>query len=121
MSVHQEILDTVQRYFESIYSGDVARLRSTFHPQAALFGEVKGQPYYKSLDDYLDAVAKRQSPQALGEDFLMKATSVDVLGPIGLVRTHCQMLGFNYVDYLSLVRSDGRWLIVNKTFTHVET
>jgi hypothetical protein len=31
------------------------------------------------------------------------------------------MLGFNYVDYLSLVRCDGRWLIVNKTFTHVET
>lgn len=121
MNAHQKILDALQTYFESIFTGDVARLRSVFHPQAALFGEVKGQPYRKLLEEYLTAVANRQSPQQLGEDFRMKALSVEVLDHIGLVKTHCQMLGFNYIDYLSFVEADGKWLIVNKTFTHVDS
>jgi hypothetical protein len=31
----------------------------------------------------------------------------------------CPMLGFDYVDFLSLLREDGRWAIVAKLFTHL--
>jgi len=30
------------------------------------------------------------------------------------------MLGYNYFDYLSLVKGDAGWKIVNKIFTHLE-
>jgi hypothetical protein len=46
-SEYENILGALQTYAESIYLGDVARLRSVFHPRAALIGEVKGAPYYK--------------------------------------------------------------------------
>jgi hypothetical protein len=98
----------------------VDRLRSVFHPKAALFGEIKGEPYQKSLDEYLAIVANRQSPRQLGETLRMKAVSVEVAGHIAFVRCHSPMLGFNYTDHLSLVETDGEWLIVSKTFTHID-
>lgn len=119
MNGHHDILALLQAYFDSLFTGDVAGLRGVFHPQAALFGEVKGAPYYRTLDDYLDAVGKRQSPQALGEPFRMQVLAVDVQGPVANARVSCPMLGFDYVDFLNLVRLDGQWRIANKTFTHV--
>ena len=116
---HQEILAVLDAYFEGIYRGDTDLLRSAFHPQACLFGAIKGQAYFKPLDDYLAAVANRQSPKALGEVFAMKPLSVEVLDDIAFAKAHCRMLGFNYYDYLSLQRHEGQWLIVNKLFTHV--
>jgi Putative lumazine-binding len=120
MNEHQEILQVVQTYCESLFNGDVERLRGVFHENAALFGEVKGAPYYRPLGEYLEAVRNRKSPAALGETYRMKPLSVDVQGAVGVARVHCPMLGFNYIDFLSFVRIDGRWLIANKTFTHVE-
>ncbi|RJF92000.1 nuclear transport factor 2 family protein [Noviherbaspirillum saxi] len=119
MNNHQEIHDVLNRYFDAIYRGDVPQLKGAFHPQAILFGEINGQPYLKLLADYLNAVENRQSPQASGESFRMKTLAVEVLDNIAYAKTHCQMLGFNYFDYLALVRQEGRWLIVNKLFTHV--
>jgi hypothetical protein len=119
MNDHEAILSVLDRYFRGIYSGDTALLRSVFHPKATLFAEVRGQPYYKLLDEYLDGVANRKSPEELGERFLMKPVSVEVVHNIASAKVHCPMLGFNYYDYLSFVLKDGEWLIVNKLFTDV--
>jgi hypothetical protein len=119
MHDHQAILDVLKDYFHGIFSGDVALLKSTFHPNATLFGEVKGQPYQKSVDDYLAIVANRQSPAQLGETFQMKPLAIEILDNIAFAKTRCRMLGFNYFDYLALLRHEGRWQIVNKLFTHV--
>ena len=119
MKDQQEILTLLNAYFEGIYIGDTVLLRSAFHPQACLFGEIKGQGYFKTLDDYIAAVENRQSPKELGEAFLMKPLSIEVLGDIAFAKAHCRMLGFNYYDYLSLLRHEGKWRIVNKLFTHV--
>lgn len=119
MQDHQEVHDVLDVYFTSIFQGDVARLGTTFHPRAILSGEVKGQPYYKTVDEYLEVVKNRKSPQDLGETFGMKVLSVEILGPIAFAKAHCPMLGYNYIDFLSLVRLDGRWVIAAKIFTHV--
>lgn len=116
---HQDVLDVVDRYFEGLHTGDVAMLGMVFHPQAVLFGEVKGQPYLKPIAEYLAIVANRPSPSDLGEPFRMEALAVEVLGNVAYVRAHSPMLGGNYFDFLALVRQDDRWLIVNKLFTHV--
>jgi Putative lumazine-binding len=120
MNDYQQILELLHTYGHSVFNGDVERLRSTFHPQAALFGEVKGAPYYRTLDDYLNAVAQRKSPRDVGETFAMKPLAIEVQGPVGSARMHSPMLGYNYIDFLNLVRLDGRWVISNKTFTHVD-
>lgn len=119
MQDHQAVLMAVSEYFKGVFSGEVDRLRAVFHPRAALFAEIRGEAYYKPLEEYLDVVAHRKSPEALGEPFLMKPISVEVTHNMAFAKVHCPMLGYNYYDYLSFVRQDGRWIIVNKLFTDV--
>lgn len=105
------------RYFDGIYTGDIDTLRSAFHPDAILWGDVRGKPYRKVLDEYLDAVRDRIAPRARGEAFGMRPISVEAHGPIALAKVSCKMLGFDYLDFLSLVKREGSWAIVAKVFT----
>lgn len=120
MDDHHAILALLQRYFAGVYHGDITALRDVFDPRAQLFGEVRGQPYHKTLEDYLSLVAGRRSPASLGERLRMRVLSLDVEGPVANARTHSPMLGYNYHDWLALSRASGCWLIVNKLFTHVD-
>jgi hypothetical protein len=116
MDDHHAIAAVLGDYFKGLYTGDTALLRTVFHPDAALFAERGGQSYHKHLDDYLDGVAARPSPAALGEPYRMKVLAIDVTHDIAVARVHVPALGFNYVNYLSFVRRAGRWVIVNKVF-----
>ena len=117
---YEKIFALVDAYFHSIYTGDAAALRSTFHPGCRLFANVSATPYEKSVDEYVNGVANRKSPRELGEPFRMQVLGAEVIASMALIRTHQQMLGFNYYDYLSLLERDGRWQIVSKTFVHFE-
>jgi len=117
MDAQRAIAAVLGDYFKGLYTGDTALLRTVFHPDAALFAERGGQSYYKRLDDYLDGVAARASPASLGEPYRMQVLAIDVTRDIAMARVHVPALGFNYVNYLSFVRWQGRWVIVNKVFT----
>jgi hypothetical protein len=119
MDDHRAIAAVLGDYFKGLYMGDTALLRTAFHPGAALFAERGGQPYHKGLDAYLDGVAQRASPASLGEPYRMQVLAIDVTHDIAMARVHVPALGFDYVNYLSLVRREGRWVIVNKVFTDV--
>jgi len=115
-----EIKTVVSQYFQAIFYGDSDTLENTFHPQALLFGDIKGEPYFKTVADYIDGIKSRKSPNDLGEDFKMKILSIEIMSNMATVKAHVPMLGFNYYDFLSLNFVQGEWKIVNKLFTHVE-
>ena len=119
MSDHTDIPALIADYFAGLYDGDTAKLRGVFHPFATLFGEVRGKPYRKSVDDYLSVVAGRTPPRALGEPFRMQLLYVEHCGEIAVAKVRVPILGHDYRDYLTLVREDGRWSIVSKVFTHI--
>jgi hypothetical protein len=121
MAAFDEISEVLSKYFDGLYSGDVSVLRSIFHPEGVLFSVVKNVPSFKRLDEWLDAVANRRSPEASGEQRRFQALAIDVAGETAMARVRCPMLGFDYIDYLSLLLVDGRWLIATKTFTHTGT
>jgi hypothetical protein len=114
---HDSIASIVNAYLHGVYSGDVATLASLFDPGCQVYGELDGQPYFKSIAAYLEGVASRKSPQQLGEPYRMDILAVDSLGSIANAKLHSPMLGFNYHLYLTLRRLDGKWIIVNKTFS----
>ncbi len=116
----EKISRVIANYFEGIYKGDLEQLRQSFHSQAYLYGDIKGAEYLKSLDDYLDGVAKRKSPAELEEENRMQILSLEILGDVALAKLHVPIFGFNYYDYVSFAVVDGDWKIVNKVFTHVE-
>ncbi|WP_082551476.1 nuclear transport factor 2 family protein [Massilia sp. Root351] len=113
------IAAVAEAYLRGVYEGDSAALAALFAPEAQVYGDIDGQPYFKTIAAYLAGVASRASPQSLGEPYRMRVLSVDSMGSIATVRLHSPMLGFNYHLYLTLRLADGAWRIVNKTFAHL--
>jgi len=115
-----EISKVLETYFKSIYEGDAVLLRTTFNPGTLLFGDVKGQPYAKTLDQYLDGVQNRKSPKDSGQPFKGEIISIDVINSIAIAKVRVKMYDFNYHELLSFHKINGHWLIVNKMITHVD-
>jgi len=106
-------------YFKGIYEGNVATLSNIFNTGTLLFGDVKGQPYAKTLDEYLDGVAHRQSPKDSGKPFKGDIISIKVVQSIGIAEVKVKMYEFNYHEFLSFHKINGKWLIVNKMISDV--
>jgi Putative lumazine-binding len=107
-------------YFKGIYEGDIHTLGNIFNPGTLLFGDVKGQPYAKTLDQYFDGVAHRQSPKDSGKSFKGTIISIGVINSIAVARVQVKMYDFNYDEFLSFHKIGNRWLIVNKMISDVK-
>ena len=106
-------------YFKGIYEGDINALGNILNPGTLLFGDVKAQPYAKTLEQYLDGVAHRQSPKDSGKPFKGTIISIDAVNSIAAVKVHVKMYDFNYDEFLSFHKLNNRWVIVNKMITDV--
>ena len=113
------ITATLNNYFKAIYEGDTVLLSTTFYPGTLLFGDVKGQPYFKTLPEYLDGVKNRQSPKDSGKPFKGTIVSIEIINSIAIAKVSVQMYEFNYSELLSFHKIDNRWVIVNKMITDV--
>ncbi len=106
-------------YFKGIYEGDLNSLKNILNPGALLFGDVKGIPYKKTLDQYLESVKNRQSPKDAGKPFEGAILAIDIINSIAIVKAHVKMYEFEYDEFLSFHKIDGRWVIVNKMISDV--
>ncbi len=104
-------------YFKGIYEGDVVLLANAFNPGTLLFGDIKGEPYAKTLDQYLEGVRNRQSPKDSGKPFKGEILSLHIVNSIAVVEARVRMYDFIYHDILSFHKINGHWLIVNKMLT----
>jgi len=74
-----------------------------------------------SRDDFGDLVASQQpSPKENGETQRVEILSVEVAGITAGARVRDDYLGFTFLDTLSFVKTDDRWVIYNKLF-HIES
>ncbi|MFH6995025.1 nuclear transport factor 2 family protein [Flavobacterium sp. FlaQc-48] len=106
-------------YFKGIYEGDEMLLGSIFYEGSLLFGDVKGQQYFKTIDLYLDGVKNRQSPKDSGKPFKGEILSIRVVNSIAVAELNVKMYDFYYRDFLSFHKINGTWLIVNKMLTDI--
>ncbi len=106
-------------YFKGIYEGDVGVLGQIFNTGTLLFGDVKGQPYAKTLDQYLDGVKNRQSPKDSGKPFKGEILNIKVVNSIAIAEVRVKMYDFIYHEFLSFHKLNGKWLIVNKMISDV--
>ena len=113
------ITAVLENYFKAINEGDVTLLSSTFGKGTLLCGDVKGQPYAKTLEEYLDGVKHRQSPMASGQPFKGEIISIKEINSIAIANVKVKMYAFNYDELLSFHKLNNKWVIVNKMITDV--
>ncbi len=114
----QRIRQTVQLYFEGMYHSDVDKLKKAFHPSAALMGYYNGNLAHIPLEKWLEMVAARPAPVKNGEEYNMRLVSLDLTENVAVVKVKDLYLGLWFTDYLSLLKIEKEWVIVNKIFHH---
>jgi hypothetical protein len=108
----EAILATSADYIESWLDGDANRMAHCLHPElvkrspSTSPGAGVGRIETLTRDDMIAATAKGPGTRLVRA---WEATMLDAYGDIATVR----VLSSVYMDYLHLVRSGDRWLIVN--------
>jgi hypothetical protein len=106
-------------YFQGSYEGDLNKLKQIFHPGTRLFGDVKGQPYSKTLDEWLDVIANRESPKDSGKPFKGEILSIKTVNSVAVAEVQVKAYDMIYHDFLSLHRIDGKWVIISKIMSGI--
>lgn len=109
------VRDVVNTYLHGLKFNDVASLRRAFWPEAKLFflerdghlGQLTQEAWYKGF-------AASAGKEEGGE---LRIASVEVIRDIASVKVVEDYPGSRYIDFLSLVKFDGAWRIVNKVYT----
>lgn len=107
------VMELVRDYCDGLHRGDVDKLKSIFHPDAFL----KAPGLRRSLDQWLELVASRPVPSQQGRPYGFKLLAIEVIKDQAMVKLECPLFEHLYIDFLGLLKENGRWSIVNKMYT----
>lgn len=117
-----EIHCAVELYFEVMHECDLKKLDRIFHPASSLFAVQDGTLILRPFEVYRAEIAKRTSPSASGQPRIDSVITIDLLASdTALAKVRVQINDKVFVDYLNLLKIDGRWMIVAKIYSQVET
>ncbi len=116
-----EINALMTRYFDGLYHSDSSVLKTVFHPELAYVNATIGNHEFMGLDAYMKRIDARTPPASRGDTREEMIEEITLKGSeIGMVEARMTMLGRNYQDLLTIIRSDQGWRVLTKVFTHVE-
>ena len=108
----EAVKETVQRYFDGIMQYDAEALREAFHPEARLMASLPKGLYHAPFEQWVQ-FTERAAPQDL-TGYKNTIVSIDIAGNAAVAKTDLEWPTVHYVDYLSLLKIDEEWKIVNK-------
>jgi len=105
----------VENYLHGLKFNDVESLRKAFWPEAKLFfTKADGTLGQLTQTDWYAGFAQAAGKEAKAD---LKIASLEVTNDVASVKVVETYPQSRYTDYLSLVRFDGQWRIVNKIYT----
>lgn len=117
MSDEDHVRETVSAYLDGMMYADEPKLRRAFHPDAKSIGHEGSLLEWDSLDTFIAACLAAGGLEA-NEGYDAEVLSVDVTGDMAAVKLEDLYRGMRYTDYLTLMKIDGRWQIINKAFVN---
>lgn len=112
-SDEEQVREVLTHYIEGRNGGDLERLRNAFHPTAALKFVVPETSELGewSLEEYLNRLIPGQKLDCSGQ-----ITDVRIFNDAAQASVLLTYPDIVFQDYMSLLKVDGQWLIVDKTF-----
>jgi len=104
----------IENYFRGHATGDGAHFRKVFHPEAKLFWIKDGAFAQKTSEEFI--AGSKGSPAADEAQRKRTIEWIDVTGTAAVAKLRLEYPAATYVDYMSMLKIDGVWRIVNKTF-----
>lgn len=117
-SDYDDVITTAQAYVDGLHVGDADATMHAFHPDAVMFGFTNGQLLGGTARNLHGFVAKHGTAPDI-------QTHIDVLAitpttAVARVDMEKDAIGANYTDFLALLKQDGTWKIVAKTYHQYE-
>ena len=108
----------LQVYFDGLYDGDTKKLGEAFHAASHLYAAgADGKATDWPLSQWFQMVESRPSAKSKGSARADRIVSIDFSGPAtAIAKVECQLPPRYFTDYLTLIKVDGRWQIISKTF-----
>ena len=117
---YTEIVTALEAYFDGFYEADIDTLKQIFHPACHLYSATDGPLRDDAMEAVYVRVAGRTPPAESRQKRHDKILSIDKSGPeSALVKLQIAIGAKLFTDYLSLLRIDGAWRIISKTYTYV--
>ena len=114
---YNDISSALSTYLDGLYEGDAEKLGSVFHPVCHLFSNSGGEFLDWSRDKWFDVVNGRPSPKSQGLSRHDRIISIDMSDKTtAIAKLNCAVPPRYFTDYLTLLKLDGRWQIVSKSF-----
>jgi hypothetical protein len=121
MTAFAAVTGVLETYFDGLYDADIERLGAAFHPKAIYATADETPLLYRTMDEYFPVVAKRVSPASRDETRRDVIESIEFAGEnTAFARVRCSIGTKDFIDFLTLVRTDGAWRIMAKIFQITE-
>lgn len=104
----------VNHYLAGHATGSPDEFRAAFHPKAMLYWNRDGAFAERTSADYIAGASGK--PAADEAQRRRSIESLDVTGNAAMAKVVLDYPSVRFTDYLSLVKADGEWKIVNKIF-----
>ena len=108
------IRETIQHYFQGHATGNGDYFRKAFHPEAKLFFIREGKLTQWTSEEYISRASGK--PAADEAQRKRKIDSIDISGNAAIVKITLDYPKVIFTDYMSMLKVDGQWKIINKTF-----
>ena len=107
----------LENYFRGHATGQGEHFRKVFHADSKLYAIRDGKFWNITSEQYIS----RAPGTAPADEAQRKRTieSVDITGSAAMAKVVLDYPQVKFTDYMSLLKVDGTWMIVNKTF-HAE-
>jgi hypothetical protein len=117
----QDVAAVLAVYFDGLHYADSKRLAEIFHAQAQYVCVTDGTFLHRDMASYFPVVDARISPASKGEARRDEIVSMEFAGPVtARVMARCSIGNRDFTDFLTLIKLDGRWLIMSKVFHYEE-
>ena len=113
----QAITATINLYVDGLHSGNIETLKKAFHPKAMMYGISAKAVTIVEIDGLYGFVSANDPPSKTGEPHQCFITSIQYEGLAASVEmVEEAAYGSNYTNYFQLLKIDGRWMIVSKSY-----
>lgn len=118
----QAIREVVGYYIDGIHTGNIDLLKKAFHGQAMMYGSSPNAITIIPIDGLYGFVAANDPPAKTGDLHKCTITTVQQAGNAASVEMKEEsVFGYDYTNYFHLLKTDGRWVIVSKTYNAAAT
>ncbi|MFD2937460.1 nuclear transport factor 2 family protein [Spirosoma flavum] len=111
---YNEVIATVQAYVDGLHVGSSQGVSQAFHPDAVMYGFTNGQLLGGPISNLYEFVKENGDAPAI-------QTRIDVLAitpTTAVVRVDMEQdaIGADYTDFHTLLKQEGRWLVIAKVY-----